>query len=72
MCWGRIQDQVPRSQLPKTQSLIIPADSPGLQEMEDQSPDLQPAPPAVGLRDAPPKGRRPEEDRVHQSSTDEE
>ena len=40
--------------------------------MEDQSPDLGPAPPAEGLRDAQPKDRCPEEDRVPRNSTDEE
>ena len=57
MCWGQIQDQAPRSQPQKTGSLIHLADSPGLQGMEDQSPDLGPAPPADGLRDTPQRDR---------------
>ena len=64
MCWGRTQDQALLSQLPKTESLICPVDSPGLQGMEDQSPDPGPAPPAEGLRDAPPKDSCPGEDCV--------
>ena len=72
MCWGRTQDWALLSQLPKTESSIRPADSPGLQGMEDQSPDPGPAPPAKGLRDAPLKDSRPEEDRVPRSTTDEE
>ena len=57
MCWGWTQDQALLSQPQKTGSLIHPADSPGLQGMEDQSPDLEPAPPADGLRDAPQRDR---------------
>ena len=72
MCWGWTQDRALLSQLPKTESSIRPADSPGLQGMEDQSPDLGPAPPAEGLQDAPLKDSHPEEDRVPRSTTDEE
>ena len=42
---------------PGSGSSIHLVDSPGLQEMEDQSPDLGPAPPADGLRDAPQRDR---------------
>ena len=62
MCWGRTQDQALLSQLPKTGYLICPEDSPGLQGMEDQSPDPGPAPPAKGLQDAPQRDRCLEED----------
>ena len=48
MCWGWTKDQALLSQLLKTGSSICPADSPGLQGMEDQSPDPGPAPPADG------------------------
>ena len=50
-------DPAPRSQPQKTGSLIHLADSPELQGTEDQSPDLRPAPPADGLRDAPQRDR---------------
>ena len=40
--------------------------------MEDQSPDLGPAPPAEGLRDAPQRDRRSEEDCGPRSATDED
>ena len=63
MSWGQTQDQALLSQLPKTGYSIRPVDSPGLQGMEDQSPDLGPAPPVEGLRDAPQRDRCPEEDR---------
>ena len=63
MCWGQTQDQALLSQLQKTGSSIHPADSPGLQGMEDQSPDPGPALPADGLRDAPQRDRHSEEDR---------
>ena len=62
MCWGRTQDQALLSQPQKTGSSIRPAVSPGLQGMEDQSPDLGLALPADGLRDAPQRDRRSEED----------
>ena len=67
MCWGQTKDQALLSQLPKTESSIRPADSPRLQGMEDQSPDSGPAPPAVGLWDAPQRDRRWEEDPGPQS-----
>ena len=63
MCWGWTQDQALLSELQKTGSSIRPADSPGLQGMEDQSPDPGPALPADGLRDAPQRDRCSEEDR---------
>ena len=72
MCWGWTQDQALLSQLQKTGSSICPADSPGLQGMEDQSPDPGPVPPADGLRDAPQRDRRSEEDRGPRSATDED
>ena len=74
MCWDQTQDQALLSLLLKTESSICPADSPGLQGMEDQPPDPRPAPPAEGLWDAPQKdrNRHPEEDRVPRSATDEE
>ena len=72
MCWGQTQDQALLSQLQKTGSSISPADSPGLQGMEDQSPDLGPAPLADGLRDAPQRDRHSEEDRGPRSVTDED
>ena len=72
MCWGQTQDQALLSQLPKTGSSICLADSPGLQGMEDQSPDPGPAPPAEGLWDTPQRDRHSEEDRGPQSATDED
>ena len=61
MHWGQNQDQALPFQPPKTWCSTLPADSPGLQGMEDQPPDLRSAPPAEGSRDEPPKDRRPEE-----------
>ena len=72
MCWGRTQDQALRSQLPKTGSSIRPVDFPRLQGMEDQSPDPGPAPRAEGLRDAPQRDRRSEEDCGPRGATDED
>ena len=74
MCWDQTQDQALLLWLPKTESSIRPVDSPGLQGMEDQPPDPRPAAPAEGLRDAPQtdRNRRPEEDHVPRSATDEE
>ena len=50
---GRTQDPALLSQPQKTGPSICPADSPGLEGMEDQSPDPGPTPPADGLRDTP-------------------
>ena len=72
MCWGRTQDQALLSQLQKTGSSIHLADSPGLQGMEDQSPDPGPVPPADRLRDAPQRDRCLEEDCGPRSATDED
>ena len=72
MCWGWTQDQALLSQLQKTGSSIRPADSPGLQGMEDQSPDPRPAPLADGLRDVPLRDRCSEEDWGPRSATDED
>ena len=49
MCWAQIQDQALLFQPPKTVSLTSPMDSPGLQGMEDQPPDLWSVPPAEGI-----------------------
>ena len=57
MCWGRTRDPAPQSQPQKTGSLIHLVDSPELQEMEDQSLDPWPAPPADGLQDTPQRDR---------------
>ena len=72
MCWGRTQDQALLSRRPKTGPSIRLADSPGLQGMEDQSPDPGPAPPAEGLRDVPQRDRCSEEDCGPRSATDED
>ena len=57
-------DPGPNSPVTATENRVLdmPADSPGLQGMEDQSPDPGPAPPADGLRDTPQRDRRSEED----------
>ena len=65
-------DPGPGSPVTATEDIVL--DTPGgfSRAPGDGRQDLGPAPLAEGLRDAPPKDRHPEEDRVPRSSTDEE